>query len=58
MPEPKRYVLVREGFIENVVLWDGEADWEPPEGYDLTLESKALKDGLTWRPADVFEPES
>lgn len=25
-----RYAIIRDGVVENVVLWDGEADWSPP----------------------------
>ena len=30
-----RYAIVDKitGFVDNVVLWDGIVDWEPPEGY-------------------------
>lgn len=29
------YAVIRAGTVENVVLWDGETDWTPPEGTDL-----------------------
>jgi hypothetical protein len=51
MPEVKRYVLVSKstGFIENVILWDGESDWEPDAGFDVLLEKDALEQGVTWK---------
>ena len=27
-----RYVVIRDGVVENVVIWDGVSDWQPPEG--------------------------
>ena len=27
-----RYVIIRDGVVENIILWDGSAEWEPPEG--------------------------
>ena len=30
-----RYAIVRDGKVENVVVWDGQRDWSPPEGTTL-----------------------
>ena len=27
-----KYLVIRDGIIENVILWDGVSDWTPPEG--------------------------
>ena len=27
-----RYVIVEDGVVVNVILWDGVSDWTPPEG--------------------------
>lgn len=27
-----RYVVIRDGVVENVIIWDGVTDWTPPEG--------------------------
>lgn len=29
-----RYAIVGNGLITNVVEWDGESDWSPPEGHE------------------------
>lgn len=39
-----RYVVVRDGIVENVILWDGEADWTPPEG-TTAVQSDTLQIG-------------
>ena len=31
----KRYAIVRNNIVENVVLWDGVTNWGPPSGCDL-----------------------
>jgi hypothetical protein len=33
MAEMKRYVILDgKGIVQNIVLWDGETTWTPPEG--------------------------
>ena len=33
-----RYAVVRDGVVENVVVWNGdEAEWQPPEGTQAVL---------------------
>lgn len=27
-----RYALIRNGIVENVILWDGVTNWEPGDG--------------------------
>lgn len=28
------YAMIKDGIVENVVIWDGDLDtWSPPEGY-------------------------
>jgi len=41
----KRYAVVRDGQIENVILWDGVTEFDPGVGVDLVLEDEALKTG-------------
>ena len=33
------WAVIRDGLVESVVVWDGDADWTPPEG--TILESLA-----------------
>lgn len=27
-----RYALVKDGFVVNTIIWDGESEWSPGEG--------------------------
>jgi hypothetical protein len=39
MAEIKRYVVLdQDGKFENIVVWDGESEWSPPENHRLVLE--------------------
>lgn len=45
----KRYAVVRDGIVENVVLWDGESDWASPDGASLVLDGgQVASPGDTW----------
>jgi hypothetical protein len=35
---PVRYLIVREGVIENIATWDGVSYWTPPEGTTAELD--------------------
>lgn len=46
-----RYVIVGEdGVVQNAIIWDGEADWAPPEGAEA-IQSDTIGVGWT-RGAD------
>lgn len=49
-----RYAIVHDGTVENVVLWDGEADWTAPEGCDLV----ALSDDQRVGAGDTYDGEA
>jgi hypothetical protein len=35
-----RYVVIdSEGVAANVIIWDGESEWTPPEGHTVALEN-------------------
>lgn len=52
-----RYAVVRDGMVENVIRWDGEAEWSPPEGADLVaLGEAAIGPGYTWDGAAFTAP--
>lgn len=58
----QRYAVVRDGVVENVVMWDDESEWDPPEGTVLVKSDDAspadLYDGKAFtRPAPQAEPE-
>lgn len=54
-----RYAIVRDGIVENVIVWDGETPYSPPEGTILVANENV---GIGWsydsatgefiRPAD------
>jgi hypothetical protein len=31
------YAVAANGVVENIVLWDGESEWSPPEGATAVL---------------------
>lgn len=37
-----RYAIVENGLVTNLAVWDGEADWEAPEGSEAILLSEDL----------------
>ena len=30
-----RYAIIRNGVVEQIILWDGVNDWRPPSGTEL-----------------------
>lgn len=36
----RKWALVYNGKIENVIIWDGKANWHPPKKYKLIEISK------------------
>lgn len=44
----QRYAVVRDGVVENVVMWDGESEWAPPEGTMLVKSDDA-------NPSDIYD---
>lgn len=61
MSNEQRYAVVRDGVVENVVVWDGESDWQPPEGTTLVLSDEAgpgdTHDGKTFTPPEPPTPD-
>lgn len=43
-----RYALVKGNVAENVILWDGQGDYEAPEGYDMVGVSDQVSAGWQW----------
>lgn len=29
----KRHAVIKDGKVHNVIIWDGQTNWAPPEGY-------------------------
>ena len=46
MGDRMRYLVVRDGVIENVVIWDGVFAWTPPEG--TTIEPDLHGSHIGW----------
>jgi len=45
----KTWAIVRNGIIENVCLWDGVSQWQPPEGCEsICIEGLDAKIGDAW----------
>lgn len=57
------YAVIRNGLVENVVSWDGETDWTPPEGSDVVALHDRIAgpgwtyDGSTFTPPPAPEEE-
>lgn len=49
-----RYALIRNGYVENVVEWDGETDWSPGPDYDVIDCPDEVGPG--WLYDDGFSP--
>ena len=59
MPDVQRYLVVDEAsrtIVGGPYLWDGEAQWTPPDEGTLMLESEAMAAGYGW-PAPPPPPE-
>lgn len=41
MAEIKRYALVKDGVTVNIIVWDGETPYTPPDGMEVMPEEKA-----------------
>jgi len=54
-----KYALINnKNIVDNVVLWNGETEWEPPSGFQL-LNVENIECGIGWTyDGSVFtEPE-
>lgn len=48
------YAVVKNGIVENVILWDGESEWSPDNGVAIIADSGV---GIGWSYANgVFTP--
>ena len=58
-----KHAIIRNGTVENVVLWDGETEWTPPEGTELVaLDGRPAGpgwsfDGTTFTPPPAEQVE-
>lgn len=58
----QRYAMIRGGVVENVVLWDGETDWNPGADWTVTDCPSEVGPGWTYEggefiPPPIVEPE-
>jgi len=42
------WAVVRDGLVENTVVWDGESDWTPPDGTELVNLADWPHVGIGW----------
>lgn len=54
-----RCAVVRDGVIENVVLWDGATPWAPPKGAELypVEDGVVVSVGWKWDGGPVRPPQ-
>ncbi|MER5005930.1 tail fiber assembly protein [Atlantibacter hermannii] len=54
------YAVVKDGIVINIVVWDGETEWQPDEGYAVKADGSVgigwLYDGETFTPPPVAPP--
>lgn len=43
-----RYALVQDGVIVDVVIWNGDPSWSPPEGVELFQLAPEVPTGVGW----------
>lgn len=48
MAEPRRYAIVSGDLVVNIILWDGEATWSPPEGTEAVQSPDEIGMGWTY----------
>jgi hypothetical protein len=53
-----RYALVEDGLVVNIIEWDGQADWSPPDNFQAIAAEPQV--GIGWRREDGawLEPEA
>jgi len=54
------YAVIKDGIVINIVVWDGETEWQPDEGYAVKTDGSVgigwLYDGETFTPPPVAPP--
>lgn len=51
-----KYAVVRNGVVENLVEWDGIAEWEPPAGTKVYPFSGPVSIGWNWNGGAPVNP--
>ena len=52
-----RYAIIRDGVVENIAEWDGEAAWSPPPGTTAELaEQVTVGIGWQWNDGQPIDP--
>lgn len=54
------YAIVENGVVDNIVVWDGEAEWSPPAGTTaVQVPATATVDiGYSWDGKNFTKPAS
>lgn len=52
-----KYAVIRNGTVENLVVWDGETDWTAPEGTEVVaLDDRPAGPGWTYDGTSFTAP--
>lgn len=51
------YAIVEEGVVTNIVVWDGESEWDAPEGAKVVLAGSGAEIGGTYDGESFFPSE-
>lgn len=51
------YAVVKSGVVVNVIVWDGVAEWTPPDGCEM-IESDEVGVGWAWDGNTFSRPPS
>jgi len=51
MSEVKKYVLVKDGVITNIIVWDGQTLWNPDNGETVMDFQEPMDVGMNYAEA-------
>lgn len=54
----KRYAMIKNGIVENIVLWDGETTWNPGNYQLVDVSGISCSIGMTYNDGIFSEPEA
>lgn len=46
----KNYLVIKNNIVENIIVWDGESEYDPGEGYELV--EQVGNEGIGWNRSD------
>jgi hypothetical protein len=51
-----RYAVVKDNLVVNIIEWDGQSEWSPPEGASAHQFDGAASPGWTWNDGVPVDP--